>query len=287
MSNNIFSFFASTTESDTAALHETYHENSKLPFLPEQWSLGLFGPVLTDPNSRLLRAASDLAVAETEALVAEGGKHYPTAPRVVLPEPPQDLEQVPLHSTLAQRFSSRSIPKGQVEMSTLSAILRYAGGWNEFRTRKNGDASVRYRYAPSAGRLFPLELYTAMPAADHPGQYDIHHYQPNSHVLELINRVPTDRIKGAFVLCPDPVPPLILFVTGIIKRQAWKYGDRAYRYALLEAGHVGQNICLVAAAVGVDHCPIAGYYDDETHDILDIDGVSEITLYCFFAGMRS
>lgn len=288
MGNNIFSFFAARTEDEaaTAVLHETYHENSKLSSMPEQWSLGLFGPSLTDPNSCLLRASADLGVAETEAFVAEGGKSYPLAPRITLPDPPPWLASIPLHSALAQRYSSRAIPAGPVDPAMLSAIFLYAGGWNESRTGKADHTTIRYRYAPSAGRLFPLELYAAMPAAGQPGQYAIYHYQPNDHALEQINRTETDRIRQAFVLCPDPLPPLVLFITAIVKRQAWKYGDRAYRYALLEAGHVGQNIALVTAALGVDHCPIAGYYDDETHDILDIDGVSEVTLYCFLAGRQ-
>ena len=287
MADNIFSFFADAEESSTAALHENYHENTKLTFFPEQWFYGIFGPSLSDPNSRLLRAASDLAVAETEMFVAEGGKQYPTAPKIHLPEPPEELQQVALHSILEQRFSSRSIPSGQVELNMVSALLRYAGGWNDARTRKNDGTAIRHRYSPSAGRLFPLELYIAMPSGDdYSGQYDIHHYQPNGHTLELINRITADCLKGAFVLCPDPIPPLVIFITASIKRQTWKYGDRAYRYALLEAGHVGQNICLTASALGLVHCPIAGYYDDNTHDILDIDGISEVTLYCFFAGQE-
>jgi SagB-type dehydrogenase family enzyme len=59
---------------------------------------------------------------------------------------------------------------------------------------------------------------------------------------------------------------------------------RGYRFALLEAGHVGQNILLVATALGLGAVPLGGYYDRLTDHFLGLDSVNESTLYTFAVG---
>jgi SagB-type dehydrogenase family enzyme len=63
-----------------------------------------------------------------------------------------------------------------------------------------------------------------------------------------------------------------------------KYGLRGYRFALLEAGHVGQNLVLAATGLGLGAVPLGGYYDRPTDELLGLDGVNESTLYLVAVG---
>jgi SagB-type dehydrogenase family enzyme len=61
----------------------------------------------------------------------------------------------------------------------------------------------------------------------------------------------------------------------------------AYRLALVEAGHVAQNVCLVATGLGLGVCPLAGYVDDALNDLLGLDGVDETVVYALAVGPRA
>ena len=66
---------------------------------------------------------------------------------------------------------------------------------------------------------------------------------------------------------------------GVFWRSRFKYGDRAYRFTLLEAGHVGQNLVLAATALGLAAVPIGGFFDRRVDAFLGIDGLHEASLY--------
>jgi SagB-type dehydrogenase family enzyme len=76
----------------------------------------------------------------------------------------------------------------------------------------------------------------------------------------------------------------VLVISGILKRSSLKYGERAYRFMMIEAGHVGQNICLTSFALNLGCLMLGGFNDDEVDDLLGIDGVSETTLYASAIG---
>src|SRR5829696_9188569 len=76
----------------------------------------------------------------------------------------------------------------------------------------------------------------------------------------------------------------IIFVSAIFVRSTFKYGDRGYRFVLLEAGHLAQNAILTAAELGLAAAPIGGYMDREVDDYLDIDGLNESTIYIMLIG---
>jgi SagB-type dehydrogenase family enzyme len=68
-------------------------------------------------------------------------------------------------------------------------------------------------------------------------------------------------------------------MTAMFWRSRFKYGARAYRFALMEAGHVGQNLLLAAAALGLGAVPLGGFYDREVDAFLGVDGIYEASLY--------
>jgi len=84
------------------------------------------------------------------------------------------------------------------------------------------------------------------------------------------------------LMCIDA--PAVLIWTGVFERSKWKYGQRAYRYVYLEAGHVAQNLAAAATSVGLGSCQIGAFFDDEINNVLGIDGVEESVLYLSVAG---
>jgi len=143
-----------------------------------------------------------------------------------------------------------------------------------------------YRTVPSAGALYPLELYLIIFSGEiSPGFY---HYRPDINALELLKEGNFyEDLKGK--IFAEPIIEMrnacsILLISGVFERILLKYGDRGYRFILLEAGCVSQNISLICEAIGLGSCMIGGYKDDELHDLLEIDGLSEAFLNVIIIG---
>ena len=77
---------------------------------------------------------------------------------------------------------------------------------------------------------------------------------------------------------------LVLFFTVIFQRMRWKYHDRTYRYGLLEAGHLGQNVYLAATSMGLGACAIGAFADDQVNTMLGVDGQEEAAVYMLAVG---
>jgi SagB-type dehydrogenase family enzyme len=72
----------------------------------------------------------------------------------------------------------------------------------------------------------------------------------------------------------------------ILQRMRPRYQDRSYRYGLLEAGHVGENVYLGATAMGLGACGVGAFMDDAINDMLGVDGVEEAAVYMLAVGHR-
>lgn len=75
-----------------------------------------------------------------------------------------------------------------------------------------------------------------------------------------------------------------ILLSGVLERTIWKYGSRGYRYALLEAGHLVQNMCLVATSEGIGSLPLGGFYDDDMAKLIGVDPVKEPVIYGLAVG---
>ena len=73
-------------------------------------------------------------------------------------------------------------------------------------------------------------------------------------------------------------------LTAIFQRTRWRYRERAYRYVLLEAGHLGQNLYLAASSIGLGACAVGAFLDDKLNDLLGLDGEQEAVLYIIAVG---
>jgi SagB-type dehydrogenase family enzyme len=75
-----------------------------------------------------------------------------------------------------------------------------------------------------------------------------------------------------------------LVISGLFQRARWKYRERTYRYVLIEVGHLGQNLYLMAQALGLGACTIGAFRDEAVNALLGLDGVEEAALYLVTIG---
>ncbi len=183
-----------------------------------------------------------------------------------------------LRRAFAHRASSLPARRRSVALDELAALLGLAYG-----TRRRDDGLLR-RPVPSGGALYPLELYVfplAVPRLD----ASAFHYDPFRHRLERLR--PLGDVAAALV---DPLvasrAAAVIAITGMVWRSRFKYGARGYRFALLEAGHVAQNVALAAAALRLSCLPLGGFYDRDVDRLVGADGLDEATLYLVAIGGR-
>ena len=145
-------------------------------------------------------------------------------------------------------------------------------------------AAAGRRSVPSGGALYPLELYVlALAVTD--TESSVYHYDPFGHRLESIGPLDAD-VAGAALVDPGLAEraAAVLVLTGMFWRSRFKYGLRGYRFALLEAGHVAQNVVLAAAVLGLAVLPLGGFYDRRLDALVGADGLAEASLYALVLG---
>ena len=174
---------------------------------------------------------------------------------LALPAPLTD-GPMSLEEALAQRHSVRSFAESSLALDELGQLLWAAQGI----TRDWGG-----RTAPSAGALYPLELYLVTAAATY-------HYLPTEHSLVTLT---TQDLRDAVWdagLQQDALreAPATLVIAAIFERTATKYGDRASRYVYMEAGHAAQNVLLQAVALGLGAVPIGAFHEEQLAEALGL-----------------
>jgi len=209
-------------------------------------------------------------------------KSYPRLPLISLPE--IKALDFPLGKALILRRSEREFSGEPLELGELSQLLFYAAG---ITGKKEGDWNRSHRPYPSGGARFPLEIYLFCLKGREKLAEGIYHYNVKDHSLEQL----IENAKLREEIYPEAVwqemmlkVPLVLVISAVFERTTMKYKDRGGRYALFEAGHLGQNIYLISKALGLQCCAIGGFDDDKFHRLLDIDGEEEAIIYVFALG---
>lgn len=200
---------------------------------------------------------------------------------VTLP-PPRPLN-AQLGTLLRRRRSSRDLASLDLDPQQLSSLLFAMYGVTERRNDK-----VELRTVPSAGAMYPLEIIVAIRGGNglEPGIYT---YVPHAHALCLLR--PGDGV-AAFAECMVEADLVhgagaVFAIAAVFERTIYKYGERGYRFVLLEAGHVAQNLALAADALGLVSLPYGGAVDRELDTLLGFDGVSASVLYPILVGARA
>lgn len=130
---------------------------------------------------------------------------------------------------------------------------------------------------PSGGALYPIETYLVT-QLENDSDLTAYHYQPKDHVLEKLWKIPV-RYEIADLLKKEEPGASLIILTSQWHKTTPKYGHYAYNLALLEAGHVAQNILLACVATDVKACPMAGFNDETCSESLDLRPQNEQVLY--------
>jgi SagB-type dehydrogenase family enzyme len=259
--------------SDLAPLALLYHENSKV----NPSTKGYLAESIVDFSSNL----------DELRRIATSAKTYPGAARVAidslqhLPVPCRPLDGV-LRSRRSRRaFSPRALP-----LEKLAALLNHAcGTTGTLRHEQHPEIEQPLRAYPSGGALYPIEVYlvafhvTGLAAG-------VYHFHPPDRCLETA-RAGAAAERFAALVMTDPAPlaaPAMLVLAGRWERPLAKYGERGYRILWLDAGHVAQNLLLVAEGLNLAACPIAGFDDDRLAAELGLSPRGEPPLYVILIG---
>lgn len=181
--------------------------------------------------------------------------------RIVTLPAPVKTGEVSVEEALTRRRSHRAYSGSTLTTAEISQILWAA----------QGKSAGGKRTAPSAGGLYPLELYLFAGRIEALNS-GVYHYNPDKHTLELIRardlreELSVAALKQQWV---KKAPAVILFA-GNYSRTAKKYGLRARRYVHIEVGHAAQNVYLQATALGLGAVMVGAFNDQKVRKITGI-----------------
>ncbi len=216
-------------------------------------------------------------------------KAYPRLPQLTLSK---NVASSDRFDAFALRKSTRSFAKSSaVTFSEVSTLLEYAVGINRDVSDSVGshqNLNKAFRTYPSAGALFPIEIYILVRHESNGLRPGLYHYNVKMHILELLleKSLSRDDCKKYFLDGWEAEAGIFVFMTAVFARTQSKYGDRGYRHILLEAGHIGQNFSLVSELLGLGCCASGGTNDGAIETLLDIDGVTESIVYTLVIGRK-
>lgn len=174
-----------------------------------------------------------------------------------LPKPSLD-GKISVEKAIKERRTIRNFKEDAISLGQLSQLLWAGQGIT--------DAMEGKRSAPSAGALYPLDLYILVGPSTVEGlEAGVYHYRPEAHAIVQIAK--GDRRKDIALASLWQTwmarAPVLFIITAEYRRITGKYGDRGIRYASIEAGHVGQNLFLQAEALGLGAGIVGAFQDRE------------------------
>lgn len=191
---------------------------------------------------------------------------------VELPEP--EHRGLPVEEAISLRRSVRDYSTKPLNLSQLSQLLHSAQGitgeWN----------GLELRSAPSAGALYPYEIYPIVNNVETLPQ-GIYHYGVTDHQLERMaegdfRKAILEAGLGQESLATSAVN---FVMAAVFERVTRKYGDRGVRFVYMEAGHIAQNISLQSVSLGLGSVVIGAFSDRKMNQLIGMDGVKEAVIY--------
>ena len=192
-------------------------------------------------------------ISEATARVRSGTEPIP------LP-PPESASGLSIEAALHRRRSMRVFVPATLAFKDVARLLWAAQGPTDARG---------FRTAPSAGALYPLEIYLAAGEVEelHAGVY---HYDPIAHAISIMlpgdQRAALSRAALGQTWIRDAAAALV--ICAVYRRTMAKYGERGIRYAQIEVGHAAQNVYLQAVSLGLGTVMVGAFDDDQVRALL-------------------
>lgn len=205
---------------------------------------------------------------------AMAGEHA----KIVLPK---DFSRLSMKNQLVDlirdRHSARVYTQESLSLEQLSFLLLATQGVKALR----GTAYATLRTVPSGGARHEFETYLLISKVDGlaAGAY---HYLPMEHALELLHPVENMEAVISDALCGQSWAAkanVVFFWAMVAYRAEWRYGIYAHRPALIDAGHVGQNLYLGCTGLGLGTCSIAAFSHELCNQVFGLDGEEEFVVY--------
>lgn len=209
----------------------------------------------------------------------------PGAPLFHLPavqtiqKPPMDLWQA-----IEQRVTLRHYSDKNLTLEELSLLLWATQGIKEFTQRP-----VTLRTVPSAGARHAFETYLLVNRVEGL-EGGLYRYIAGEHALLEVDKdtgINERLTQACFNQHQVANSAVTFFWTAVVERMTWRYPERGYRYLLLDAGHVCQNLYLAAEALESGVCAIAAYDDDAVNQSLGLDGENLFVVYIASLGKKT
>lgn len=194
---------------------------------------------------------------------------------------PKDFSTLPLEQDLAKLFhdrkSSRLFTGENMSLTQLSFLLWATQGVKKIR----GKAYATLRTVPSGGARHEYETYLLVRDVEglKPGAY---HYLPMLHAVEFLGAVENLERTISDVLCEQSWTAkanVVFFWAMVVYRAEWRYGIFSHRVALIDSGHIGQNLYLACTGLGLGTCCIAAFSHDLCNQVFGLDGEEEYVVY--------
>ena len=197
----------------------------------------------------------------------------------------KDLQigKIDFANLVEKRKSLRKYADAPVTLEELAYLL-----WGTQGVKTVTDRPVSFRTVPSAGSRHPFETYLLVNTITGltPGLY---RYLALSHQLVRMDGFDGIRedLTSACLKQKHVFNSAVTFTwVAIPERTTWRYGNRGFRYIHLDAGHVCQNLYLLAESIDCGVCAIAAFDDDLANNALHLDGENEFVIYLASLGKQ-
>lgn len=204
-------------------------------------------------------------------------KIYPRMPQIKLPAP--ELGEWSLVNAILKRKSERVFSATAMNLKELSTLLFLGAGI----TRNAVDTTKSRRSYPSGGARYPIEIYVVSSKIKDLG-VGIYHYNVLQHSLELLGEAEKRNINSTYYYEFGGQAAAVFIFTMVPWRSVRKYGNFAFKVALIEAGHLAEHMYLVSTALNLKCCAMGGMHEKAVCELLDIDGTQEIPFYMLAFG---
>ena len=196
--------------------------------------------------------------------------------RIHLPKPESSTPSISLHDAITKRRSHRKFNRESLTLEHLSYAL-----WATQGIMRQIHDRATLRTVPSAGARHAFETWILVNHME-TLKAGLYAYEPASHALVMLQASDTlGETLAAACLGQKMVAhaSVSFFWIADIERMTYRYGERGFRYLCMDAGHVCQNLYLVAEALDLGTCAIGAYDDDAVNQALGLDAERECVLY--------